>query len=1620
MLDRQSRLPLRRTRQQKNHRPATRRTWRIVATVTLVALASVYVAFAAISLSTSIPYTQNFASMGIPLTNPAPSSLPADFRQDTIAAARTLGNYFSASVQTNRVGGANVSTTAANGSYNFGAGTTTLGDADRAAGFISSGTATMSGNLYGQFVNNTGDTLTGLLISYDVEKYRNGSNPAGFRYQLFYSLDGLAWTNAGPDFLTSFPADANNNGFATAPGATGSVSNKSITVSVANGANVYLAWNYSVVSGTTTTNAQALAIDNISVLGLGAGGSTNPTGIGAADPSSVAALSSTLLTVAVTPGTNPASTAHTVSADLTTIGGSAAQQFFDNGTNGDVTAGDNVFSFSTTVAAGTSGGIKSLPFTINETAPLARIGSGAISLGVLAATNPAGVGAADPNSVLPGEVSTLTVTVTPGTNPTSTGLAVTADLSTIGGSASQQFFDDGVNGGDTVAGNSVFTFVATVAMATTAGPKSLPYSISDGELRSGNGSISLTVQQPPPPVDHLVISQLYGGGGNSGATLTNDYIEIFNPTGIPFNLAGWSLQYASAAGTSWTNKQPLGGTIAPGEYFLVALASGGANGSPLPVSANITGDINMSATTGKVALVSNNLSLSGSCPNGSDPDIVDFVGYGTSASCFEGGARAPAPSNTNSVFRKLNGAQDTNQNGDDFQTGAPNPRRTAPIVELGPWVASTEPIADGFNAPYDATVTVDFSEPVDVNGNWFDITCTNSGQHNSATIASYNSSKGFHITPNTAFQFGEQCTVTIFHVSVHDQDLDDSSPGTDTLFADHFWTFTVVAAGAPAPHQPSVHLAFGNPSNAVVDLQQPNNFLMEKPSFSLSYNRDRGTPNWVSWHLENDWTGSLPRTDTFRADPAVAPDWYRVQSTDYFASGFDRGHMTPNADRDNPASIPLNQETFLMSNMVPQAPNNNQGPWADLENFLRTLLPANEIYVVSGPAGVGGSGDNGPATTIANGHVTVPAYTWKVALVLPIGDNDISRVSAATRVIAVIMPNDNSINSDWHTYLTTVDTVEVLTGYDFFANVPAIVENAIEAGIDGNNPPGTENQFASTAEDVPAEVVLNAVSPVLSPTFTYTIVTQPSNGMLSGSGPAFTYTPAQDFHGPDSFTFRVNDGSNNSNTSTVNITITEVNDVPVATDDAASANEDSSVGISATDLAGNDSAGPANESLQSLTVTGVFATANAHGSVVLDSGIVTYTPDADFNGSASFEYQVCDNGNTNGAPNSQCAMGVVNVTVNPANDAPSANSQSVTTNSNTPVAITMNGNDLETATASLVFEVTVNPAHGSLSGSGANLTYTPNANYSGPDSFEFTVRDAGDGSAPALTSTAATVSITVNDTVSPTIDAPQDVTVNTGPGATSCGTMVTEAQLGTATANDNAGAVSIQRTGVPSGNIFPVGTTTVTYTATDDTGNSTAATQNVTVIDNTAPTLTAPAPTSVTANSSGQATIPDVVAATIAGDNCGPVTLTQSPLAGTLVGVGMHTITITATDGAGNTNTATTTFTVNGGGPAFTFSLSVAPTTVRRGKMAKLDIAYTNSSAEKLWVSFIVRYIGPCESDVIGTVGPIPINAGADKHSNVQFHVPKNACTGTYSLTLEAYVGGVLVGTTAAELTVTP
>jgi endonuclease G len=239
----------------------------------------------------------------------------------------------------------------------------------------------------------------------------------------------------------------------------------------------------------------------------------------------------------------------------------------------------------------------------------------------------------------------------------------------------------------------------------------------------------------------------------------------------------------------------------------------------------------------------------------------------------------------------------------------------------------------------------------------------------------------------------------------------------------------------------------GNPSNAVTDIAQENNYLMSKPQYALSYNRSRAIPNWVSWHLDPLWLGTAPRQDDFREDPTLPAGWFRVQDGSYSGSGFDRGHHCPSADRTN--TIPDNSATFLMTNMMPQAPNNNQGPWAQLEEYSRTLVDqGNELYIIMGGAGQGGVGSNGAANTIAGGQIVVPAYTWKVIIVLPNGVNDVDRVYKNTRTIAVIMPNVQGLNTDWKSWRTSVDAVERLTGYNFFSNVRPQMQRIIESRVD--------------------------------------------------------------------------------------------------------------------------------------------------------------------------------------------------------------------------------------------------------------------------------------------------------------------------------------------------------------------------------------------------------------------------------------------------------------------------------------------------------------------------------------------------------------------------------------------
>ena len=245
------------------------------------------------------------------------------------------------------------------------------------------------------------------------------------------------------------------------------------------------------------------------------------------------------------------------------------------------------------------------------------------------------------------------------------------------------------------------------------------------------------------------------------------------------------------------------------------------------------------------------------------------------------------------------------------------------------------------------------------------------------------------------------------------------------------------------------NLILGNPSGALTSTDFADNYLLSKSQYTLSYNKDKGTPNWVSWRLTTSWLGSTPRQDDFRADNALPSQWYHVQEYDFSGSGFDRGHMCPSGDRTN--SVDNNSATFLMSNMVPQAPNNNEITWEKLEEYERTLAyDDNTVFIIAGPNGSGGTGSNGGVTyTLAGGHVTVPASVWKIVVVAPHGTTDPSQITTSTRVIAVNMPNTQSVSSQsWGYYRVSVDQLESLTGYDFLSDVPQDVQDVIEASVD--------------------------------------------------------------------------------------------------------------------------------------------------------------------------------------------------------------------------------------------------------------------------------------------------------------------------------------------------------------------------------------------------------------------------------------------------------------------------------------------------------------------------------------------------------------------------------------------
>lgn len=259
---------------------------------------------------------------------------------------------------------------------------------------------------------------------------------------------------------------------------------------------------------------------------------------------------------------------------------------------------------------------------------------------------------------------------------------------------------------------------------------------------------------------------------------------------------------------------------------------------------------------------------------------------------------------------------------------------------------------------------------------------------------------------------------------------------------------TQTPTGEKVPQQPTtpqeaqaVYLALGNPNNAAPDISNADNFLLVNNFYALSYNRSRGTANWVAWRVTKADMSNLSREDSFRPDDRLPKSWGRVTPSDYTGSGYDRGHICPSADRDStPDSM---ASTFLMTNMIPQTPDLNRGPWAKLEGYLRTLVTrGSDLYIYAGVYGEKGR---------IKKKVTIPENSWKIAVAVPAGAG-INSINENTRVIAVDMPNVKGIkNADWQIYRTTVRDLEQKTGYNFFSNLPPNLQDKLENKKDNIN-----------------------------------------------------------------------------------------------------------------------------------------------------------------------------------------------------------------------------------------------------------------------------------------------------------------------------------------------------------------------------------------------------------------------------------------------------------------------------------------------------------------------------------------------------------------------------------------
>ena len=559
-----------------------------------------------ISISAGSSASENFNALGANTT----AALPANWKAaKSTSAIATPTAYASANSAVEQAGGNSMSTNAPNGIYRFNSNNST---SESAIGGLSSGTASKSVFVYAYYQNNGASSIPALTISYDVEKYRNGSNSAGYTVQLFYSTDGSTWTSCGASFATNFTADADINGYTTAPGSTTSVTSQTYTPAsaIATSGSFYLAWRYSVTSGSTTSNAPALGIDNV-VVSVGT----------VATPTITITGNATAAAFTTTYGTASANQSFSVGGSgLTTNLTATAPTGFEVSSDGTTYAGTANFTQSGGSASGTLRVRLAASATVSGTYNAQNI--------VLSSTNATSVNIATASSGNTVSKATPSLSITSATSAVANG---TVSLTSTSPAASVAVLASTGAITYTSSNTSVATISGTTLTAVAAGTTTITASqVSDSNYNAANATQTFTVTSATSPAITPSTSTLTGftttsPSASAAQSLTVNAINlspasgnltVTGSTNYEVSTTSASTGFGNTATLSYSGSAIFSATanvwirlkasLAAGNYNseIIAISGGGATTQNITVSGTVIAATPVVSTNGTLTAFS--------------------------------------------------------------------------------------------------------------------------------------------------------------------------------------------------------------------------------------------------------------------------------------------------------------------------------------------------------------------------------------------------------------------------------------------------------------------------------------------------------------------------------------------------------------------------------------------------------------------------------------------------------------------------------------------------------------------------------------------------------------------------------------------------------------------------------------------------------------------------------------------------------------------------------------------------------------------------------------------------------------------------------------------------------